>query len=235
LNPKGYKKYLINEFNKIYQTKCNYDQQCWLKQEFIKKMNETHKNELLTNTFRPTGPKGRFEWLSTIDIDGVIEQYEIKYPDFVFLGAVPIDFDDIDIGIRDLDLNDLVKHGKTRIGIVFNLDEHYKSGSHWVSAFIDLKKGQIYFSDSSGSRPEKRIRRFLRRVAKFCQNAGKTNLDVNYNKTQHQRGNSECGVYSINFILRLLKGETFKEITEKRLADDTVNKCRNVYFSNANF
>jgi hypothetical protein len=32
-------------------------------------------------------------------------------------------------------------------------------------------------------------------------------IDIRYNNVQHQFKNSECGVYSINFILRLLDGE----------------------------
>jgi hypothetical protein len=55
-------------------------------------------------------------------------------------------------------------------------------------------------------------------------------FDVRYNKKQHQFKNSECGVYSINFIIRLLKGETFNEITENITKDDEMNNCRNVYF-----
>ena len=31
-------------------------------------------------------------WLSNVDIDIVIKQYESKYPSFKFLGTVPIDF-----------------------------------------------------------------------------------------------------------------------------------------------
>ena len=61
----------------------------------------------------------------------------------------------------------------------------------------------------------------------------KISIDNRYNKTQHQKGNSECGVYSINFILRLLKGKSFDYITQKRLKDDKINKCRSVYFGNS--
>ena len=57
-----------------------------------------------------------------------------------------------------------------------------------------------------------------------------SSIDLRHNTTPHQRGNSECGVYSINFILRLLKGKNFDHITRKRLDDKKVNKCRNVYF-----
>ena len=53
-----------------------------------------------------------------------------------------------------------------------------------------------------------------------------------YNKKRHQYKDSECGVYSINFILRLLHGEKFDEINGVRLPDDDVNKCRGTYFHN---
>ncbi len=234
LNPNGYKKYLVGEFTKRLSNVCK-DQICWTKQSFVKHMEDAYKTELKTSTFRPTGPAGRFTWLSTLDIDKVLSQYEKKYPEFKFLGAVPIDFDELDdLGLRNLNFEELKKEGKTKIGIIFNLDEHYKSGSHWVSAYADLENGKIYYSDSYGYRPEKRIRRFLRRVANHCQQAGVRELDVDYNKTRHQKEGSECGVYSINFILRLLKGEEFKHINSKRVPDKKINRCRNVYFYNTN-
>lgn len=235
LNPNGYKKYLIEEFTKKLSGVCT-DQICWTKQHFIKLMDEKYVNDLNHNTFRPNGPDGRFTWLSTVDIYKVLEQYENKYPDFKFLGAVPIDFDDLDeLGIKNINFNELKHHGKTKIGIIFNLDEHYKSGSHWVAAYGDLKKGKIYFSDSYGIRPEKRIRKFLRKVEKHCNESGMSNIDVDYNKTRHQNEGSECGVYSINFILRLLRGETFQDICNKKIPDNKINKCRKVYFNNTNF
>ena len=56
-------------------------------------------------------------------------------------------------------------------------------------------------------------------------------LDVRYNDVRHQYKNSECGVYSVNFILRLLKGETFDEIINIPTNDDKINECRKVYFT----
>ena len=110
------------------------------------------------------------------------------------------------------------------------MDEHYKGGSHWVSLFSDLEKGQVYFSDSYGRKPEKRINHFIERIKDYLETCNIDNLDVRHNPTQHQKGNSECGVYSINFILRLLKGKTFDHLIQKRLTDEKVNKCRFRYF-----
>ena len=229
LNPTKHKRYLIHQFKQIFPN-CK-DQICWTKQSFIKKMQTQAQQELLTNTFRPTGPNGKFEWLNTIHIDDVMAQYENKYPDFEYLGTVPIDFDDLpDLGIKTLDFNELIQRKKTKLGIIFNLDRHDQSGSHWVAAYADLQKGAIYFFDSYGECPEPQIRKLLRRIHKFCSQTIPKPI-CEYNKIQAQHENSECGVYSINFILRLLKGDTFEQICNEKVADSKINKCRMVYFS----
>jgi hypothetical protein len=232
LHPHKYKKYLVKELNKRLKNKCN-NQQCWTKQSFMKHINNVNKEEIAKYTFRPVGPDGKFEWLNTSNIDNVLEQYELLYKDFKFLGTVPIDFDKLKfLGIKTLDFNKLIKENKTKLGIVFNLDEHWQSGSHWVAAYSDLIKGQIYYFDSYGTRPEKQIRVFMNRIYKFLKEELKMeNIDIDYNKIRHQYKNSECGIYSTNFIIRLLRGDTFKEICESKIPDDRINKCREKYFN----
>lgn len=237
LNPKQYKKYLLKEVRDRLKDKCT-TQICWTKQTFIDRMNKKYKDELQKYTFRPNGPEGRFEWLSTFDINNVAKQYERKYSNFIYLGTVPIDFDDLpSLGIKDLNFNKLIKNGKTSVGIIFNLDKHNQSGSHWVALFFDLKECKIYFYDSYGVQPPKEIRRLMRRIYSFCElkYGKKKKIDVGSNNNRHQYGNSECGVYSINFILRLLNGETFENICNNGLTDEEINKCRTIYFNNANF
>ena len=57
-------------------------------------------------------------------------------------------------------------------------------------------------------------------------------FDIRNNSIQHQKKNTECGVYSINFIIRLANGETFDDITKKITRDDDMNDCRTQYFNN---
>ena len=59
----------------------------------------------------------------------------------------------------------------------------------------------------------------------------KNKVEVDYNHNRHQYKNSECGVYSMNFIIRLLNGESFKNITENKTLDDPMNRCRDKYFT----
>lgn len=231
LNRSKYKKYLLREFSEKYKNICN-TQFCWLSQPFIKKLDKIYSEELLKKTFRPSGPSGQFEWLNTLNINHVMKQYENKYKDYAFLGAVPIDFDDLaELNIKDIDLPGYMNRGIHRLGIVFNLDESYKSGSHWVASFFNLKEGKVYYFDSYGTPPEKRIRKLLRRIANFCKNElGIKNVAADHNKIRHQYEGSECGVYSINMILRLLRGDTFEEICQSKVPDKVINKCRLVYF-----
>ena len=244
------KRSLVLQLTDRLDKKCN-NQLCWLKQRFVKALKDEN---LFKNTFRPIGPEGKFEWLNTTQINDVMRQYEVKYPDFKFFGAVPIDFDDLPfLNIKNINFDELYKT-KKKLGFVFNLDEHWKSGSHWVALYSDLEKSQIYFFDSYGKRPEKRIRNLVKRISRWChshhnckdvcsitdgsssymrrdfKNKLEDVLDVEYNRNRHQYKNSECGVYSLNFILRLLNGNTFEEITETKVLDDEINECRDVYF-----
>jgi hypothetical protein len=251
------KKELVNILNNKLSNKCS-EQICWLRLNFVK---ELENKDILENTFRPEGPKDRYEWLSTNHINDVIEQYHHVKKNFLFLGAVPYDFEDLDVlGIADIDFKELQNNGKTELGMVINLDEHYKSGSHWVGLYINLDKNQIYYFDSTGSNPGSRIKKFITRVVKYMYkkkynenininqliNGIKNNknnkyfnniknFDIRYNNIQHQFENSECGVYSINFIERLIMGESFNKIIHNVIKDDKINLRRKEFFRNINF
>lgn len=234
-HPNKYKKRLIKEFYSRLEDVCDKSQRCWMKQEFVKKMKHDKKHHLKKYTFRPEGPKGKFEWLNTINIRDVVDQYKYVYNDFDWLGAVPMDFDDLpELGIKDYNFDGKWKKGVRKIGVVFNTDEHYKPGEHWIALYSDLEKGNIYFFDSYGVKPDRRVVKFMERIKKWCKKErGIKKIDFRYNTVQHQKKNTECGVYSINFILRSLKGETFDDITENITTDKEINKCRSVYFSNS--
>ena len=249
---------LVKKITDILKNKCD-DQACWLRQEIVSNIDD---NEILNNTLRPEGPKGKYQWLSTLDIDKVMVQYHSVYKDFIFFGAVPYDFEDI--GVLELKVpelfNDMMEKGKTRFGMVINLDSHNMSGSHWVGLYADFNKGQVYFFDSVGKKPRKKIKKFINGIVKYMYNrkfpnkklninnvlkslnnnnlnneyiANLKNFDIQYNKVQQQYKDTECGVYSINFIIRLLDGETFDQISHNITKDDIMNENRKVYFRNA--
>lgn len=253
------KNLLVESLEKKLANKCD-NQTCWLRLDIVKEIeNEKIKEDIENNTFRPNGPAKKFEWLSTTDINDVVSQYQEKHKDFLFLGAVPADFEELPVlGISNLNFDELVKEGKTKIGIVINLDDSSQGGSHWVALYTNLLQGQIYYFDSFAKKPYKRTKKFINKIVKYLYK-NKYNkdikidkifkaydskikggallnelksFDVRYNTIQHQFKNSECGVYSMNFIIRLVGGQTFDHITQNITKDEKMNECREVYFRN---
>lgn len=226
---------IINDINKLHRNiekkmnkVCDGDI-CWTTQPFIKKMNDDEINYL---TFKPEKPHGKYQWLSTTDIKKVMIQYEKKFPEFVFVGPVPIDFDDIQTEIAEINLKNLKRKGINKIGIIFNLDEHYKSGSHWVAMYMEFsdKRNEINYFDSYGDMPDTRVQILMDRLIKNASTDLNKSITKNINQTRTQFANSECGIYSMNFILHLIMGDSFKETTENIIRDDEMNSRRNLLF-----
>lgn len=232
------KKYLVKELTIRLQDICK-DQLCWLEQDFVKSLKN---NDIEKNTFLPKISQNKFVWLNTTNINEVMEQREKIHKDFKFIGTLPRDFDSkhllqiyTKVPRSYEDYNRLYDSGFRRIGFIFNHDTSYQDGSHWVALFIDLEKSHIYYFDSFAEKPKKEIMMLIKRTAKWLYK--KHGVDPNniiktidYNRIQHQRKNSECGVYSINFILRMVNGEKFEDITNTITSDDKINECRKVYF-----
>jgi hypothetical protein len=57
------------------------------------------------------------------------------------------------------------------------------------------------------------------------------NIDTRYNHIQHQYKDSECGVYSIYFITKLLEDKSFDEIINNKIADDEMAEFRAEFFT----
>jgi hypothetical protein len=297
------------------QTQCS-SEMCWIETVVGKEALSLDKN--IKDFLRPLMPKSwnkdPIEWLSTIDIEEVLNQYNI-YGDFIFIGAVPIDFDTVlspgKCVINELcniNIKSLYKKGVRKIGIVFNLDKHTQEGSHWISLFISIKKGSIFYFDSYGYPPNKEISTLIHRIRKmmnelfisqpsilrhvhvdseitnivkqlntqtyqilnniqadtpvFYKNRQtykpitisnisayrngykiKTNIDISdgtelvqkgtfvfYNSKRYQFKTSACGMYSIIFIIELLKNKSIYQVLKELKYDDDTEALRTKYF-----
>jgi hypothetical protein len=229
-----------NKLNEYMKHLCN-KESCWLKQNFtIGKVD----NEL-SDSFAPESPEewksNPNEWLSSIDIIKVMKQYEKAYKCFEFIGPSPIDYDKKKLygecvwdELCHFNLGEQMKKGKTKIGIIFNLDPHYKSGSHWVSLFINLKKKQIFYFDSNGDTIPDQIMKFVVKISDQGRNLRPKVLcefDQNH-PIEHQYGETECGVYSIFFIVHMLEDKITNHYLKTHvLKDEYMHKFRKVFFN----
>jgi len=215
---------------------CN-TEACWLKQNFVKHNLDTN---LLNYTFAPTSPQewnnNPTEWLSSIDIANVMKQYEHIYKDFEFIGPSPINFDTHKMygecvweELCNFNLQNQIKEGKNKIGVVFNLDPDYKEGSHWVALFINIKTETIMFFCSYGDNPHRQIIKFMNKVIKQGKPFGISFKKI-INKTRHQYTDGECGMYCLFFIISLIKNNNTDKF-KKKIPDDKMIKLRKYYFN----
>lgn len=154
-------------------------------------------------------------WLSTLDIEAVMRQYQQRDPTFRFVGAVPIDFaspsDSGEMGrcvtqaLCQVRLKRWWREGVRRMGIVFNLDRHTESGSHWVSAFFDFSGNGLYYYDSFGDAPSPEVRRLFAALGAQLETHHGSPPTVRCNTVRHQFRNTECGMYSIYFLVSMLR------------------------------
>ena len=251
-------KIVHNELYKHLQNVCD-TEACWLKQTMDFGQIE---DEDMKGSFAPKSPKewekNPNEWLSSLDISKVMKQYEKAYPCFAFIGPTPIDFDtELPNGecvwkdLCDLEIKEILRKGKNKIGIVFNTDPHNKSGEHWISMFIkinmpegwlkDAKEGlmhpttgSIFFFDSVGSKPPKEVKDLADKIIKQGLEMNpqiKFTYDQNH-PVEHQYGNTECGVYSLFFIVEMLKDKiTGQYLKTHILKDDYIHTFRKKFFN----
>jgi hypothetical protein len=233
-------------------TKCKGEERCVIQAT----VPEEQREKLEDDAFKPEKPKEMVKdpnaWLSNIDIEEVLEQYE-KNPDnhFAFVRPTSIDFDTylkskngcVDNAMCHFQVQHYLKKGVKKIGIVFNTDKHTEGGSHWISLFIDLEDKFMMFFDSTGDPMPKEVKVFMDRVQKQAFRTGIRLQVFNNEKVEHQQGSTECGMYSLFFIITMLKGTTdFTEGTlskEQKLdmflkkfeiPDEVMTRYRDVYF-----
>jgi hypothetical protein len=233
-------KEIWDKLKNYYASICN-KESCWVRQM----TKNTKMEKELLDAFAPESPKewkkNPNEWLSSLDIIQVMNQYEKQYKCFDFLGPSPIDYDYHKLygecvweELCHFNLQEQIKKGHTKIGVIFNTDPHYKGGQHWISLFINVKKHTIFFFDSAGDSIPEQIKKFVDTVIE--QGTKLTNpihfkFDQNY-PIEHQYNNTECGIYSLFFIVHMLEDKiTGNYLKTHVLKDKYMEKFRKVYYN----
>ena len=250
---KGSTTHILKELKDRMKAKCE-TEDCWL--ELLPKAQREYIDKYV---FAPDQPKewksNPDEWLSNYDIIKVLKQYEIAYPNFRFLGPSPIDFDKhiesstnstptcVEETLCQFSLKKCMEDKKDKIGISFNLDDHTGPGTHWVSLFIDIPNKMMFYFDSALFDTPPEITEFVKRILKQSDEAG-LGIQFDKNTLQHQFTNSECGMYSLFFIITMLTqrwgGNGKKKYTiaqlvrlfkDRPLKDSVVSDFRHKYFN----
>lgn len=241
------KKDLYDSILNANYSKCGSNEFCWLKQNYMEINKDINKFLL---KFRPEQPNSwredKNKWLNTYNLLNVMNQYQEKYKNFHFLGVHPIDFamkinntSCIAQNMCNIDIKDLIKNKKYKLGAIFNLDKHNQSGSHWVSLFVNLneknKNYGCYYYDSNGKSAPYEVKNFVSKLIKDRLEISNKSMEFHENNVKHQNENSECGMFSLYFMDQCLKNISFQNfISKKNLNDDYVFRLRNKYFNKKN-
>jgi len=223
--------------------------------DLIKKYNMENSGKKINmdDVLKPSTPGF---YLSNEDIDKIFHQFVIKHPEFMSYGGVPLDFWKRPNGswkkncdkIYGFDIKKFVNGGKRKWGMVANLDESNSEGSHWVCMYFVVnektKKAKLEYFDSIGTNEcrsmvectnqniPKEIMKFIDIVKKNCEDNGYS-FEFTFNKKQHQRGNNECGMYCIYYILNRIKNVPYSDISN--IPDEKMTYLRNVLFKSPHY
>lgn len=230
-------KFIWDKLQKNNSKKCN-TEKCWLSQEF---MYNSITEDLRKTTFAPSAPESWKTdpnvWLNSTDIINLMKQYESKFKYFKFIGPSPIDFEQkkhfgncVWNDLCNFSLKDLIKQGKSIIGIIWNTDPHDEPGEHWICMIINIKNKYMYFFDSNADNSPVEVKKFQNKV-KLQGKALGIDFKIRKNKKRHQYENSQCGMYCLYIISSVVKNPDHSLEFKHRITDKHMKDLRKKFYN----
>jgi hypothetical protein len=219
------------------------NERCWLGLGIL----DGEAEKRLDLSFAPRMPeswkKNPTEWLSNEDIEEALRRHTARHADFLLMGVHPMDFmgrkrtGDCVSNLCTFSVrSDVISRGAKKAALVLNTDKHTGEGQHWVAVFIhacpdDSRYGCYYF-DSTGRPPTPEVDEFASKVIDQLRDANGPTPEPLYafNDNPLQRRNTECGVFCLHFIMRMLKRKAFHMVCSSMGDDVAMMRLRNKLF-----
>jgi hypothetical protein len=179
-------------------------------------------NKAIETNYKIVGPLGK-DWLSNVDIDYILKQLSIEYPDFKHITFQMRDFA-INGDLTQYDFCEIVKSNiHKKIGVVLNTDYYSNSGIHWYCIFLDFTSdpATLEFFDSAGNPPLPETHLWLEETLKklnTCMQQRKTVLKLVNDPVQ--KDNSSCGVYSLYYLINRTMGVSIDDLKSSGKLND---------------
>lgn len=101
---------------------------------------------------------------------------------------------------------------------------------HWVAMFMDFRSSKthtIEYYNSSGNPAVPEVMNWMEELAaKFQNETGIKTKALNVSGIKSQTSKTECGIYSLYFIMARQSGVSMKRFREKAIPDEVVTKFR---------
>lgn len=140
----------------------------------------------------------------------------------------------------NLSLAEEISKGYKEVGFVLNLDTHRGPGTHWTACYIGLDpvnrphRFGFFYYDSVGRQPPKEIREFSSKLSAEAKTVFPDSVPfrVAHNTVRKQFQDSECGIYSMFFIVAVVQTEIpFEQICRDVIKrDGAMHSLRRVFF-----
>lgn len=192
--------------------------------------------EEINTNYKPVGP---VDWslFSNFVEDNVMRRLHQWDPIFIGLDVNLMDFEDYGGSLTKLVFTDegisYNGHVYKTFGCVVNtmkMSSDLTKVGHWVAVFGDFRNPQAktieYFNSSGRSAPPE-MWNWMQKSAKSVPNC----IPLNVSNIQHQKSETECGIYSIYYITARVCGICYKKFRETIISDDRVNKFRKNMFN----
>lgn len=204
------------------KTGCN-TEACLLKSPML----ELSKSEALR--FKPEGPKDA-SWLSNKNIDQILRRWTLAKPGFCHVPFQMIDFQTYGGELALVDWKSFIAEYKW-LGCVINTDHKGGKGKHWECVFVDTVGHTVEFFDSASNEVSPEITKWLVESALELSRVSKQKYrDVVVTSMEHQRSESECGVYALFYILSRLSGVPYQFFERTRVPDKDMEEFREYLF-----
>ena len=198
----------------------------------------------LKKRFKPKGPRKTKAWLSNVNIDGTLSYWVEEFP-FFPCPYTMMDFEKTNTLFNYIDLSKVFTqestislHGERVISqlcdsfaCVLNTDVSTGPGKHWVSVFVDNRNPTItieYFN-SAGNPVTKPVSRWMDKQEELLKKL-KPVQKIYLTQKNHQKEDTECGMYSLYFIRCRLEGNSYNMFLNDDIPDAAMVKFRSYCF-----
>lgn len=187
--------------------------------EFTKYVGNDQAEKVIKKIFKPVGPSDSTDLLDNFNIDECLEQWEnnsvaLFKKKFKHIPFQMIDFATTGTELANLELKNLINKYDC-FGVVLNTDKSSGKGKHWFCLYGDLQHSgteqdpyQIEYFNSSGNPPMHEVEVWMNKaVYDLKKDTKKICKIVRSIPTRIQYSNTECGVFSLIYILSRLENK----------------------------
>lgn len=190
--------------------------------------------------------------LSNVNIDGIMKQYTLAFPDFFAYNFNMRDYAKFSFRsgrvlhepdtLATVHFGELFARGKRCCGCIINSDVYSGPGKHWMALFADARGSQwsIEFFNSSGNPPAAEWINWMEKtrwqMEEIIRGKGGEYTEpkiVKVSSLRHQDSKSECGVYSLFYIWARLNGVPYSYFGNTKVFDQHMFEFRRHLFNDS--